>query len=189
MSQWWERKGKTIAYPKLLQGDLPHCVYAAIAGAVNHLAGQELWTPQTLFGEHQKEGRKSTDFSVADTAITPVWDNVEKHHHNTGWSQDRLTQNLISQWLDAGSVVIISMELRNDSVSNRSGWHMFSLVAEDENRFQVWDSNGYEGFLIAEELSVGFAYPNGWFFMPHDSEDTLVLKPKDDANKKCGNNQ
>lgn len=53
---------------------------------------------------------------------------------------------------------------------------MFSLVASELDRFQVWDTNGFRGFLRDDEVLGGFPYPNGWFFMPHDKEDVLVLK-------------
>ena len=148
-----------------------------------------VWTAQSLFDEHQKSGPKDANFGVADTAIAPVSDVVEKLHHNKDWSQDGLSPERIREWLNAGSVVILSMELRNDAVSKRGGWHMFSLVAIDQGRFQVWDTNGLEGFLTDAELSGGFSYPNGWFFMPHDKEDTLVLKPKNAATAEGEENQ
>ena len=178
MSNWWERTGNKIAYPNLRQGTLPHCVYAAIAGGVNHLVRQPVWTVQSLFDEHQKAGPKDANFGVADTAIVPVAGAVERLHHNRVWSQDGLSPDRIRGWLNAGAVVILSMELRNDAVSKRGGWHMFSLVAVDQGRFQVWDTNGFEGFLTDAELAVGFSYPNRWFFQPHDKEDALILKPK-----------
>ncbi len=115
---------------------------------------------------------------MADTALVPVADIIEKHHHNKDTASEVLTPLLIRQWIDDGAVVILSMELRNDAVSKQGGWHMFSLVAVDDDRFQVWDTNGLKGFLTEEEISNGFFYPNRWFFMPHDKEDTLVLKRK-----------
>lgn len=173
---WWERKGNFIAYPNLLQGNLLHCVYAAIGGGINHLVQRPVWTPQTLYDEYQKNGPKDAHFGVADTAIAPVAGEVEKYHHNKDWASEGLTPQRVRDWLADNAVVILSMELRNDAVSKQGGWHMFSIVAYDQDRFQVWDTNGFQGFLSDGEVSAGFSCPNDWFFMPHDKEDTLVLK-------------
>jgi hypothetical protein len=189
MSDWWERAGNKIAYPGLLQGNHPHCVYAAIAGALNHLTQKHLWTVQSLFNEHQKAGARDANFDVADTAIAPVANTVKKLHHNTKWSHDRLCVARIRDWLSSGSIVILSMELLNDAISNRGGWHMFSLVADDQGQFQVWDTNGFEGFLTESELFVNLSYPSGWSFRPHKEEDTLVLMPKNTATSKGGGNR
>lgn len=177
-NNWWERVGNLVPYPKLLQGNLPHCVYAAIAGGINHLVSRPVWTAQSLYAEHQKNGPNDADFGVVVTAMSVVASEVVNHHHNKDWASEGLSPDRIREWLVDGSVVILSMELRNDPVSNRGGWHMFSIVAHEQDQFQVWDTNGFEGFLTDAELSGGFSYPNGWFFMPHDREDTLVLKLK-----------
>jgi hypothetical protein len=186
---WWERKGQFVSYPELKQLSLPHCVYASVAGAVNHMAGREVWTPTDLLAECNRRGHLEPNFGVGDVALVRVPSEVEKIHHNKDWSTPRLCAALIRQWIDDGAVVILSMELRNDAVSRRSGcWHMFTLMARSQDQFQVWDTNGgrqigstfFEGrgFLNEEEILSGFFYPNGWFFMPHDKEDTLVLMPK-----------
>ena len=180
---WWERTGNMVSYPNLLQGNLPHCVYAAIAGGVNHLVGQPLWTAQSLFDAYQRSGPKDAHFGVADTAIEPVSATIEKLHHNRESSQSTLTPSLLRSWLSDHSVVILSMELRNDSVSKQGGWHMFSIIAAEQDKFQVWDTNGYQGFLTEAEVTSGFYYPNRWYFMPHDKEDALVLKLKSDRRQ------
>lgn len=187
-TNWWERTGNFVSYPDMQQGDLDHCVYAAIAGGINHIAQRTVWTPQSLYDEYQKDGPKDAHFGVANTALERVANEIEKYQHNRDTASQSLTPSQIREWIEEGSVVILSMELRNDSVSNRGGWHMFSLMAIDDNCFQVWDTNGGQiignrlfegrGFLRDDEIASGFSYPNGWFFMPHDKEDTLVLKQK-----------
>lgn len=177
-SNWWERKGNFVSYPELRQGALPHCVYASIAGAINHVTEREVWTPTDLHSECQRRGQAQPDFGVSDTALMRVANEIEKIHHNADWSLERLTPALLGRWIDDGAVVILSMELRNDQISHQGGWHMFSLVARNEKQFQVWDTNGFRGFLSEGEIIAGFHYPNGWFFMPHDKADTLVLKRK-----------
>lgn len=172
---WFQRKSNLVVYPGLLQGPLPLCVYSAIAGAVNYLMDREVWTAIDLKLEHDKTG-KPTDFGVADTALDRVSGKIAKYQHNTGLSSQELTPSLIREWIADDGVVILSMELRNDEVSHRSGWHMFTLMAEDGKHFQVWDTNGLDGYFTEEEITNGFYYPNGWYFMPHDKEDTLVLK-------------
>jgi hypothetical protein len=176
LSSWWQRTGVFAAYPEELQGSVPHCVYAAIAGAVNHLTSASIWTPKALFDEHQKNGPRPTDFSVADTALIPVANTIQKHHHLKGVSVEALSPDLIRTWLASGHVVILSRELRNDAISKQGGWHMITIVAYGKDGFQVWDTNGFKGFLTDGEIDNGFYYPNGWFFMPHDQEDTLLLK-------------
>lgn len=161
--RWFERTGSFVEYPEVLQGRLSHCVYAAIAGAVNYLLGWGLWSPETLFNEHQKAGGVAANFGVADTALKPISDAIEKHHHNKDHSSTTLTPNQIREWINEGGVVIVSMELRNDEVSQQGGWHMFSLMACEDDRFQVWDTNGLKGYLTEEEIANGFYYPNGWF--------------------------
>src|SRR5262249_22301814 len=99
-------------------------------------------------------------------------------HHNRDWSEEPRNIPRIRAWLDKGAVVVLSMELSNDGVHRRGGWHMFSLVGRDGERFQVWDTNGYKGFFLEEDILSGIHYPNGLFFIPHDKDDTLVLSPK-----------
>lgn len=179
MSNWWERTGIKASYPKLVQGQLPNCVYAAIAGAVNHLMKENLWTVESLFGEYQKNGPRDPNFNVADTAIALCGNSLEKIHHNRDWSNDHLSTDRIRDWIEMGSVVILSMELRRDKVNKQGGWHMFSLFSYKDDRFQVWDTNNYEGFLTPTEISSGFCYPDQRFFLPHDKEDALILKLRD----------
>ena len=175
---WWERQGNFVGYPELGQGQLPHCVYASISGAINHLVNRDVWTPLDLLNECRRRGHVAANFGAVDPALDRISDEVEKHHHNKDWSSEPLSVSLIRKWIDEGSVVILSRELRIDPLKEQRGWHMFSLVARDNDRFQVWDTNGFRGFLTEDEVTSGFDYPNGEFFLPHDKEDTLVLKSK-----------
>ena len=164
-----------MPYTELRQGNLPHCVYASVAGAVNFLVGKQVWVPVDLVVEHNRL-RRGTNFSVADTALQRLNGEVEKIHHNSGCSTESLTPSLVRNWIDDSGVVILSLELA-DAAGGRSGaWHMFSLVGRDGELFQVWDTNGLRGFISADEIENGIPYPNGSFFLPHDKEDTLVLK-------------
>src|SRR4051794_40145718 len=94
-SDWWKRLGITVPYQGELQGNAPHCVYAAIAGAVNHLEGTKVWNPADLVNIHQP---RATDFSVADTALTRV-KSMQKHHHLKATAAEPLSPELIRQWL------------------------------------------------------------------------------------------
>jgi len=188
LTRWWERTGNFVAYPELQQGDVPHCVYAAIAGAVNQVAGRSIWTPQSLFDEHQKGGPKAASFDVANTALGPVIDEVETHHHLKDTASEELSPELVSDWIALGGVVVLSLELSNGQGERQGKWHMFSLMALDGDSFQVWDTNGGQiidgilfegrGFITESEIMTGLTYPNGWFFLPHENEDTLMLKRK-----------
>ncbi len=65
---------------------------------------------------------------------------------------------------------------------------MFTLVSIDGDRFQVWDTNGGQviggdvfsgrGFFTEKDVTEGVYYPFGCYFLPHDKEDTLVLRPR-----------
>lgn len=169
---WWERTGGGIAYQGELQGPRPDCVYAAIAGAVNFLTGQRLWTADALRVAH---GPRQPDFGVADTALLRAT-NLTKCHHMRGNAAVLLTPELIRQWLGEGAVVILSRELGTSSGERRGQWHMFTVVSHGPDGFQVWDTNGFAGFLTDNEILVGFEYPGGQRYLPHDQEDTLVLK-------------
>jgi hypothetical protein len=184
MTNWWERTGSKASYPNLVQGNLRNCVYAAIAGAVNHLMKENVWTVESLFSEYQKNGPRDANFNVADTAIGPCGNALEKIHHNRDWSKDHLSSDRIREWIEMGAVVILSMELRRDAISKEGGWHMFSLFSYVDDRFQVWDTNNYEGFLTSDEISNGFCYPDQRVFIPHDREDALILKLRNDGTAK-----
>jgi hypothetical protein len=170
---WWERTGNGIAYQGEQQGQRPDCVYAAIAGAVNHLTGQRLWTADSL---RQSHGPRQPDFGVADTALSCT-SSLSKHQHLKGIAVAPLTPELIRQWLAEGAVVILSRELADSSGVRQQRWHMFTVVGHGPDGFQVWDTNGLAGFMTDDELVDGCDYPGGGQrYLPHDQEDTLVLK-------------
>src|SRR5208337_4628582 len=79
---WWERQGNFVGYPELGQGQLPHCVYASISGAINHLVNRDVWTPLDLLNECRRRGHVAANFGAVDPALDRISDEVEKHHHN-----------------------------------------------------------------------------------------------------------
>ena len=181
-AKWWERTGEFVNYPELRQDQDPACVYTALAGAVNHLMRRGVWTRQSLQAEYQKDGARQPTFAVARTAVAPVAGDLEIEHHFDETARGRLEPARVREWLSKGAVVIVSMELADDSGTRLGNWHMFSLVAAVDGRFQVWDTNGFRGFLTESELLFGFSYPDGRRFLPHRHEDTLVvMKRKADA--------
>ena len=185
-ANWWERQGNFVAYAGQRQENLPHCVYAAIAGGINYLARREVWTAQSLYHEHQEDGPKQPDFNVVNLALVPVAGEIEKRHHLRNTPAGGLSPSLLRNWIIDGAVVILSMQLSDGGGGRLQRWHMFSLVALDGDLFQVWDTNGGQimngvmfegrGLLNEEEISSKLRYPNGWIFLPHLDEDTLVLK-------------
>jgi hypothetical protein len=175
---WYERKGDHIDYPELYQGNLPNCVFAAVAAAINYITRRPIWTGDSLREAHAATPDTAVDFSVANTAIEPVVEAVEQVHHTKSNSNQPLSIEKIRSWIDQGGVVILSMMLDPESGNSQRGWHMFSLMKHSGDRFQVWDTNGLKGFLLSKEIIEGFDYPNGWRFRPHLDEDTLILLPK-----------
>jgi cytochrome bd-type quinol oxidase subunit 1 len=67
---WWERTTELVPYAGLLQGDKNLCVFAAVAGAVNHLLGRQAWTIDSLLEVHGEDPNTWT-LAVAYTAIDP----------------------------------------------------------------------------------------------------------------------
>jgi len=175
---WYERKGDLVEYPELYQGNLPNCVFAAVAAATNFIVQRPIWTGESLRAAHTAIPNSSVDFSVANTAIKPVAELVEQLHHTKSNSNQPLSIERIRSWIDQGGVVILSMMLDPEGANAQRGWHMFSLMKHTGDRYQVWDTNGLKGFVSSKEILEGFSYPNNWRFLPHTDQDTLVLLPK-----------
>jgi hypothetical protein len=176
--KWWERQGKTAPYPELRQYNEPHCVFASIAGAINHLANRNVWTPGDLLKECVVSGLKAASFEVANVAVVSVSNELEAVHHNRESPRIDFGVDAIRKWIDCDGVVILSMELADGNGNRLGQWHMFALVANQPDCFQVWDTNGFRGFITHDELVSGIDYPNGMRFVPHDKEDTLFVRRK-----------
>ena len=177
-TSWWERSGQTIPYRGLLQGTEEFCVYASVGGAVNQLINQDLWTARSLRDACEKEGLYAPNFGVADIAIKPVAGECDVIRHTLQNPQFAFSEAGLRTSIDAGGVVILSMELADSNHARLGRFHMFSLVSYGPNGFQVWDTNNFEGFFTEHEIFNGVNYPDGNFFLPHTDEDFIVLSRK-----------
>jgi len=132
-------------------------------------------------------------FAVADIALVPVMHIVESLHHIIGKSEEKLTPKLIRKWIQDGGIVIVSMQ-EVDAQGNRlESWHMFSLIALEGDRFEVWDTNGYRGYFTEQEICEGIEYPgalarNKASRWPERSHDFFVSRREQSArsrNRAC----
>lgn len=177
-AKWWERKTNLLPYNGLLQGSEYACVYASIAGAVNHFLGREVWTPKKLRDEWNRNGPVQPSFGVASVAVSPYATEIEYVHHHTGDPKITFSIDTIKDVLKDGGLVILSMELADGLKQRKKRFHMFTLINHTAEGFQTWDTNGFQGTLTDQEILGGFEYLDGTTFLPHSNEDTLVLKRK-----------
>ena len=168
---WWERTAELVPYDGLHQGDKDHCVFAAVAGAVNHLLGRQEWTIDSLLEVHGRDPETWT-LAVAHTAVKPFLDRLEVLEHNTKRGSDPLSPSILRSWIREGGIVILSLP------SRKRGWHMFTLVACTDTSFQVWDSNGNHGRFYDHEIKTGIPYGKDHFFDPHPEEDLVVIRKR-----------
>lgn len=177
-AKWWERKSNLLPYNGLLQGNEDACVYASIAGAVNHFVGREAWTPSSLRDECIRNGLMNPSFGVASIAVSPFSSEVEYVHHHTGDPKMAYSVEAIKDVLEEGGLVILSMELADTKRQRLSLFHMFTLIANRPDGFQVWDTNDRQGHFDEHDITNGVEYTHDTMFLPHVSEDTLIVKRK-----------
>lgn len=170
---WWERTAELVPYAGLHQGENDHCVFAAVAGAVNHLLGRQAWTIDSLLKVYG-EDRETWTLAVAPIAIAPFPGRLEVLEHNTKRGSGRLSPAVLRSWIRGGGLVILSLPVRN------GGWHMFTLVACTDTGFQVWDSNGHPGRFYDHEIKTGIPHPrqDDNFYDPHPDEDLVVIRKR-----------
>lgn len=89
----------------------------------------------------------------------------------------------LSRWVNVGGIAVISLEVADGPLpagKRLQNYHMLTLVAKDGDRFQVWDTNGWTGFLTPEELENGFRYlpvsmhPRPWM-IKHPEHDCVLF--------------
>lgn len=180
---WWKRPANLVQYNGVHQGGRDDCVFASIAGAVNHLMKREIWTPDSLKTKHVDNNGGSTDFSVAGTAVAACNNAILVEAHNRADSRCRYLRgtsqgfaDVIEDWIRRDGIVILSREVfRSDK--SFGGWHMLTVVAEKDGCFQVWDTNGFSGQLTKDEILQPVALPNrpDLQMHPHKDEDAIAI--------------
>jgi hypothetical protein len=90
----------------------------------------------------------------------------------------------LSRWVQGGGIAVISLEVADNPLPNGKrlhDYHMLTLIAKDEDRFQVWDTNGFAGFVTEAELETGFVYkrldcyPVPWM-IEHPDHDCVLFR-------------
>src|SRR4051812_13691932 len=111
--RFWIRTGPMVPFRGLTQDGKSHCVYASVAGAMNHVAGRAHWTVDALVRACVSGGHTSPTFdTVAPIAAEPLKDLVSYEI-----ARERLKKGttsafvaILSQWVGAGGVAVISLE-------------------------------------------------------------------------------
>jgi len=100
----------------------------------------------------------------------------------TTMSSGPTTQQGVDDCLEAGGLVIASMELVPSPLPNYQAWHMLTLVAKSGSFYQVWDpATGHGcGFVTWTELDqTGLDYVSGQRLQPHQNRHMLFLSRSD----------
>jgi hypothetical protein len=191
---FWLRSGPTIAFPGLSQDGKSHCVYASVAGAVNHVAGRPHWSVPALVAECDRRSERSPTFdTVVPVAVEPLKDLVSYEI-----ARERLKPRPtgafvveLSRWVSGGGIAVISLEAADGPLpagKRLQNYHMITLIAKDGDRFQVWDTNNLAGFLTPEELENGFRYlpllvhPRPWM-IKHPEHDCVLFRNSSPKNQ------
>jgi hypothetical protein len=184
---FWTRTGPRVEFRGLTQGENPYCVYASLAGAVNHVVGSEVWTVDALVAECKRRGCPSPTFDVVmPVAAEPVKDRLAYEI-----ARDRLKPQPtaafvaeLSRWVQGGGIAVISLEAADNplpSGQRLQGYHMLTLIAKEGDQFQVWDTSNFAGFVTEAELEAGFVYkrldcyPVPWM-VKHPEHDCVLFR-------------
>jgi hypothetical protein len=186
---FWARTGPTVEFRGLTQGHSPHCVYASLAGAINHVVGSVVWTVDTLVEECKRRRCPSPTFDVVmPVAAEPVKERLEYEIARERLKPQPMPVFVaeLSRWVQGGGVAVISLEAADNplpSGQRLQNYHMLTLIAKDGDRFQAWDTNGLAGFVTEAELATGFVYkrlecyPVPWLIEHPDHDCVLFRKP------------
>lgn len=185
--EFWLRNGPLVPFGGLTQDGKSHCVYASVAGAMNHIAVKAHWTVDALVKACLRGGYTSPTFdTVAPIAADPLKDLV-RYEIARERMKSLTTSSFIaklSKWIKNGGLAVISLEAADAPFpggKRLEKYHMFTLVAKHDNLFQVWDTNGLAGFVMDSELETGFKYPpipdvcNDPWMIKHPEHDCVLF--------------
>lgn len=188
---FWERTELTFNYPGIRQV-MDTCVFAANAGAVNHLAGRNVWTLGSLIDAAAKAGHWLGGPPIGEIAHNPVKKEVGYVFNDK--NQSALTNHTVRQWVESeGKIVILSRPLVNKA-QNLCGWHMLTLITWDTHNYITWDSghliepgtgiiiqSGKMAAVYENEIEQGINYQPGATLIPHPDHHAFVYW-KNNAN-------
>ena len=147
-----------------------------MAGAVNHLLGEQAWSIDSLV--HAYPVVDVALLAVAERAIAPFIDRLEAFEHKAPRQSDPLSPAILRSWLRDSGIVILSLVCRETGSEWPEEWHMFTLVACTHTNFQVWDSNGNSGRFNDHEIRTGIFVPGGRFYHAHPEQHLVVIRKR-----------
>jgi len=183
-------RGKSsIPYPGIRQ-TLDTCVLASIGGAVNHLAGKEVWTEDSLFRATRATGTSGATFGhVVPAALASVADVVGAREHLDGEERAEPLDGfvrLVREYVDGGGLAIVSLQLATRSPTGfqrQEAWHMLTLIGREGNLYHIWVSNGVQTLVTEQEL-FRLPYSPGYWLVEHDRHHALLLWRKEEPQKR-----
>ncbi len=182
VSPFWIRTGKQIPYPGLRQTS-DTCVFVSIASAVNWLTQSNL-TENEVVHQFQIAGQQEINFATVSAYILSAFPAIEAiQYHDRDNPLTDLDELL--ERVNDGAVLILSLEAAastGNAIHRINRWHMISIFKGGGDDAQVWDSNGYAGFLSWAEIqellagdTVAIPYPPIGFLVAHDQHDCLLV--------------
>ncbi len=179
---FWMRPGTQLPYPGLRQTGST-CVFVSIASALNWLTQSNL-TEAEVFQRFHTGGQTEVNFATVLAGVLPDFPTIEVtefHDHNNPLRDVDAVMGRVR----AGAVLVLSLEVAaptGTAVHRRANWHMITVFKSGGNDAQVWDSNGYAGFLTWPEVrellvgdSLAIPYPPIGFLVPHGQHHCLLL--------------
>jgi hypothetical protein len=176
------RPGTLVPYPGLRQTGNT-CVLVSIASAVNWLS-QSTLTELEVVRWFQAASKTDVNFATVVSVVLPMFPNIEaiEYHDNDNPLSD--VDGVLGR-VQAGGVAILSLEVAGSngvSIQRHGLWHMISVFKGGGSDAQVWDTNGFDGFLTWDELrelltgdELAIPYLSGRFLLPHGQHHFLLV--------------
>jgi hypothetical protein len=179
VTPFWERQGIGVSYPGLVQTDNT-CVFVSIASAINWLS-QATVTEIEILEWFRQAGHRDVNFATVLDVVRPRFQATRFDEYIDPLPNvDALIDRVRS-----GGVLVLSLELATPECTYavRSGqWHMISVFRSGGDDAQVWDTNGFSGFLkwsevkdvlVGDELAI--RYPPLGCLVPHSQHHCLSI--------------
>lgn len=175
---FWQRSGNPVQFNGVTQSQPDSCIFASVAGAINHLNGRAVMSERDLLNDHSMDGCPPVSFGrPLKYAIGRSHVSIEQWERDT--ASGRPLEQEVDGWLAAGGLVIASLEIVPSPIPGQQAWHMLTLVAKDATQYQVWDTAPGHGcgFVTWPELDqAGLDYDGGQRLLPHQKRHMLFLR-------------
>lgn len=156
---FWERSDLATSFLGVRQVENT-CVFAASAGAVNHLTQRNVWTLGSLIDAAAKADCWKGGPAIGGIAHEPVKDVLAyRFNVRNGNGFEELKGFRVRQWVETeGKLVVLSCPLEFNG--RQHGWHMISLVDWNDSLgcFVAWGSSGKMGPVYETEIESGVIY-------------------------------